>query len=106
MNEHMIACPLCGAVKSRSVEAPGVLARKAARPLAAHLAFVHRIPQGRELVCILGAGNEHDNYDALNQWVLEQIGDLDRWPLSSEEVAILIEDLERSLGRVLSGIRT
>ena len=107
MHKNATTCPLCGSTRRPMMQKhPKDWRRQAARPLAAHLAFVHQIPHGRELVFILGSGTEADNHDALRHWVEEQIATIDRWPLPAEEVSDLIDELDRALGHVLAGIQT
>ncbi len=102
--ETTTICPLCGAARSETRKpSPGL--RRAARSLAAHLAFVHNIRDGHGLACILGTDLELDNLEALTQWVEKRIAHLPAWPLSSEEVAALIDELEASLGRILETAR-
>lgn len=103
--EFRTPCPLCGANRVREPSKTTPDLRKAARSLAAHLAFVHNIQDGCALVCILGNGLERDNFEALTHWVEEQIRHIRDWPLSSSEVTLLIDDLERSLGHILDRAR-
>lgn len=106
MNDQSNICPYCGSARRFPPKAAPDFLRKAARPLASHLALVHNIPADRSLVCLLGDGSETDNHEALRSWVIVQIGELERWPLPSDEVAALLDELERNLGRLLAGIQT
>ncbi len=98
-------CPICGRPKLPSPSPKARQQRKrAAQSLAQHLAFALNIPNARNLILILGRGDESGNHEALEHWVLNKIGKLDRWPLPADEVHTLISELERDLRLLLSDL--
>jgi len=99
-------CPVCGAKRSiRLNDNQLEMRRKAARSLASHLAFTFQISPQKELVLILGNGNERNNHEAISNWVMDRISHIRQWPLPSGEVNELIAELEHDLERVLSDLK-
>lgn len=104
-NIHVHTCPTCGHKQLGTLSARLIEQRnKAARALANHLIFALKIPNGNQLVFILGQGCEQDNRGAITTWVLSKIQNLSQWPLQADEVHTLISDLERELGSTLSDL--
>jgi len=44
-----------------------------ARNLAESLSYIARIPEGKQLVCIVGKGNERNNMEALATWIDKEL---------------------------------
>ncbi len=98
-------CPACGRPRSPAPSSSTQQQRKrAARALAGHLAFALNIPDARNLVFILGRGDEPGNHEALEHWVLDRLGHIECWPLPADEVHALINDLERDLRMLLADL--
>ena len=70
--------------------------RRQTQRIARALQVVFRIPQGSELVAVLGTGLEHDNLEALVHWVERRLVDPDP-RLAEAALPHLADDLEREL---------
>lgn len=72
--------------------------RRQSRRLARALQVAFRISEGRDLIGVVGHGNEHDNLEALVTWVEQRLGDPD--PILAEAaLPHLTDQLERDLMR-------
>ena len=66
--------------------------------LAASLFYAFHLPEGKELVSILGKGTEPDNLTALENWVMRQLGEVpERCTVAMMNA--LIEALDKQLRR-------
>ncbi len=101
----MIELPAARPESLESVSHERRIPDRTARAIAFHLAWTMGISQGRELVILLGAGNERDNIEALTQWVIDQVDRLEIPPASSIDIAALADDLARKLERLLDSAR-
>jgi len=104
-HEYNATCPLCGNAKRKhQTKSQSDIRRTAARSLASHLCFVFQIPPRKDLVLILGHGNEANNQQAIASWIQDRLCHIEQWPLPSGEVNDLIDCLERDLGNILSDL--
>jgi len=100
-NENI--CPTCGNQNlDTAIIENDTLKRKAACALANHLAYVLRIPNGKELILLLGSGIEHNNTQAIEYWVYGRIANINHWPLQESDSSNLICELEKELAETLS----
>ena len=74
------------------------LERRQTRRLAQALQVAFRIPAGRDLVGVLGRGEERDNLEALIVWVEQRLADPDP-RLAEAALPYLTDELERTLMR-------
>ena len=98
-------CPACGRPRPPAPASRAQQQRKrATRALARHLAFALNIPDATNLILILGRGDESGNHAALEYWVSDKLGHIERWPLPADEVHALISELERDLRLLLADV--
>jgi len=105
MKTNIYICPSCGhrhPIKNN----PRLNEQRtrAAKALANHLTFSLNIPDGTQLVFILGSGRETTNRAALEHWIMNKLAHLTQWPIPAEEVHELITGLQRELSGILSDL--
>lgn len=106
MNHKSLSCPVCGSTNRHAISPSMTKQRlKAAQSLSSHLSMQFQVPNTKSLIFILGHGNEVNNQEAMTQWVLDRISGVEQWPLSSDEVNNLIDNLEHDLSSILSDLQ-
>lgn len=78
--------------------------RKRNRKLAENLMTLLEIGKGRNIVPLIGAGMERDNFEVLNCWVASRVSELMGLD-DSEQLNILAADLRRTLDAAIERSR-